>query len=68
MNLPSDKITGIRVDYGIHETPFGTALLGVTERGICWLSFVGVGDEPRTEMEKMKDLSVRFVRTVFMLK
>jgi AraC family transcriptional regulator of adaptative response/methylated-DNA-[protein]-cysteine methyltransferase len=46
---------GIRVDYGIHETPFGTALIGTTERGICWLSFVGIGDEPRIEMEKMKE-------------
>jgi AraC family transcriptional regulator of adaptative response/methylated-DNA-[protein]-cysteine methyltransferase len=46
---------GIRVDYGLHETPFGTALIGVTLRGICWLSFVAIGDDPRMEMEKMKE-------------
>src|SRR5688572_22176896 len=31
---------GLRIEYGFHETPFGTALIGVTERGICWLSFL----------------------------
>ncbi|TXH25732.1 MAG: methylated-DNA--[protein]-cysteine S-methyltransferase [Cyclobacteriaceae bacterium] len=34
------KGSGIRIEYGIHETPFGTCLIGVTERGICWLSFI----------------------------
>jgi AraC family transcriptional regulator of adaptative response/methylated-DNA-[protein]-cysteine methyltransferase len=47
--------SGIRVEYGFHETPFGTCLIGVTERGICWLSFVTVGEEPTVEMEKMKE-------------
>ncbi len=46
---------GIKVEYGFHETPFGTCLIGVTERGICWLSFVAIGDEPSAEMEKMKE-------------
>ncbi len=32
---------GMRVDYGFEPTPFGRCLLGVTPRGICWLSFVG---------------------------
>jgi AraC family transcriptional regulator of adaptative response/methylated-DNA-[protein]-cysteine methyltransferase len=45
---------GLRVEYGFHETPFGVALIGVTERGICWLSFVGSEDEPGVELEKMK--------------
>ena len=31
---------GVQIDYGFHATPFGTCLLGVTPRGICWLSFV----------------------------
>jgi len=69
--------TGIRIDYGIHETPFGTALIGVTSRGICWLSFVSIGDEPRTEMERMKEhwhqsifhqdqvLTGQFIETIF---
>ncbi len=49
------KGSGIHIDYGFHETPFGTCLLSATDRGICWLSFVAVGEEPKTEMEKMKE-------------
>lgn len=45
---------GLRVEYGFHETPFGIVLIGVTERGICWLSFVNSEDEPSVELEKMK--------------
>jgi AraC family transcriptional regulator of adaptative response/methylated-DNA-[protein]-cysteine methyltransferase len=46
--------SGIRIEYGFHETPFGPVLVGVTERGICWLSFVSTDDEPAVELEKMK--------------
>jgi AraC family transcriptional regulator of adaptative response/methylated-DNA-[protein]-cysteine methyltransferase len=45
---------GIRIYYGFHETPFGLALIGVTDRGICWLSFMQADEEPRLELEKMK--------------
>ncbi|HJU73604.1 MAG TPA: methylated-DNA--[protein]-cysteine S-methyltransferase [Gemmatimonadaceae bacterium] len=31
---------GVEIDAGFHATPFGEALIGVTERGICGLSFV----------------------------
>src|SRR5262249_7971010 len=31
---------GIQIDFGFAETPFGTALLAETKRGICHLSFV----------------------------
>lgn len=30
---------GIQISYGFHGSPFGTCLIGVTSRGICWLSF-----------------------------
>ncbi len=30
---------GLTIRYGFHPSPFGECLLGVTERGICWLSF-----------------------------
>lgn len=49
------KGSGIRIEYGMHETPFGLALIGVTDRGICWLSFVSTGEDPRGELEKMKE-------------
>ena len=31
---------GVTIRYGIHPTPFGKCLIGVTERGICHLGFV----------------------------
>jgi AraC family transcriptional regulator of adaptative response/methylated-DNA-[protein]-cysteine methyltransferase len=31
---------GLKILHGIHESPFGPMLLGVTERGICWVSFL----------------------------
>ncbi|MBI5838711.1 MAG: bifunctional helix-turn-helix domain-containing protein/methylated-DNA--[protein]-cysteine S-methyltransferase [Chloroflexi bacterium] len=31
---------GLTICYGLHPTPFGNCLIGVTERGICHLSFV----------------------------
>ena len=32
---------GLTIRYGLHATPFGKALIGTTERGICHLGFVG---------------------------
>jgi AraC family transcriptional regulator, regulatory protein of adaptative response / methylated-DNA-[protein]-cysteine methyltransferase len=31
---------GLSIAWGIHPSPFGDCLLGVTGRGICWLNFV----------------------------
>ena len=36
---------GIRIDWGIHESPFGPALIGVTGRGVCHLTFLE-NDDP----------------------
>lgn len=36
---------GIHIDYGVHPSRFGRCLLGVTRRGVCWLSFVADGAE-----------------------
>jgi AraC family transcriptional regulator of adaptative response/methylated-DNA-[protein]-cysteine methyltransferase len=40
------KALGARlvIRWGLHDAPFGQVLLGATERGICWLSFVVRGD------------------------
>ena len=35
---------GLTIRYGIHPTPFGKCLIGLTERGICHLSFVQAGE------------------------
>ncbi len=47
--------TGIQMEYGIHETLFGLALICVTERGVCWLSFITSDEDPKYEIEKMKE-------------
>lgn len=31
---------GLQIQYGIHETPFGLALIAITQRGICNLHFL----------------------------
>lgn len=46
--------SGIKIEYGFHETPFGHCLIGITDRGVCWLSFVGSEENPKAEVEKMK--------------
>jgi len=48
------KGQGITIEYGLHETPFGLALIGITTRGVCWLSFITTDEDPRVELEKMK--------------
>ena len=40
-----ERGAGIEIAYGIHASPFGDCLLGITERGICWLTFVRQRDE-----------------------
>ena len=46
--------SGIKIDYGFHTTPFGFCLLGATERGICWLSFLSADADPKSELENLK--------------
>lgn len=47
--------SGIQIEYGFHKTPFGNCLIGVTERGICWLSFISQDEDGRHELENMKE-------------
>jgi AraC family transcriptional regulator of adaptative response/methylated-DNA-[protein]-cysteine methyltransferase len=37
------------IRWGLHDAPLGRVLLGVTDRGICWLSFVNEGDAAAIE-------------------
>lgn len=43
---------GVTIHYGVHETPFGAAFIGLTGRGICRLAFIGEGglEEQMTEL------------------
>lgn len=45
---------GIRVEYGFHITPFGNCLIGVTGRGICWLSFIPSDNNGVLALDEMK--------------
>lgn len=31
---------GVDIRYGVHETPFGRCLVGITDRGVCALRFI----------------------------
>lgn len=69
--------TGIRIEYGFHTTPFGNCLIGITERGICWLSFILSDQEGRDALQEMKscwynsvfhedqDLTENFINRIF---
>lgn len=46
--------SGIAIDYGFSETPFGRCLIGVTARGICWLSFLPSSEENASALSEMK--------------
>jgi AraC family transcriptional regulator of adaptative response/methylated-DNA-[protein]-cysteine methyltransferase len=41
---------GLTIRYGLHDTPFGKALIGTTERGICHLGFVGKSEGDAVDM------------------
>ncbi|ASY71120.1 methylated-DNA--[protein]-cysteine S-methyltransferase [Sinorhizobium fredii] len=44
--------TGLTIRYGFHPSPFGTALVMVTERGLAGLAFADAGEE-RASFEDM---------------
>jgi AraC family transcriptional regulator of adaptative response/methylated-DNA-[protein]-cysteine methyltransferase len=68
---------GLKVEYGFHQTIFGLCLIGITNRGICWLSFVSTDEDPQNHLEKMKEhwhnsifheseeLTATFVNSIF---
>ena len=41
--------SAIQIRYGLHDTPIGRVMLGVTDRGICWLAFVADDGRPAEE-------------------
>lgn len=69
--------SGIQIEFGFHQTPFGNCLIGVTERGVCWLSFFNGDDDGRHELENIKahwhnsvfhqnqSLTIEFVDNIF---
>lgn len=45
---------GVAIHYGLHDTPFGKCLLGATDRGICWLSFLQQDEETELSIQHLK--------------
>ena len=48
---------GLEIRWGVHPTPFGEALVAVSDRGVCQLSF---GDSDETPEEALETLERRF--------
>jgi AraC family transcriptional regulator of adaptative response/methylated-DNA-[protein]-cysteine methyltransferase len=44
---------GLTISYGFHPSPFGTALVMATERGLCGLAFADEGEE-RTALDDLR--------------
>lgn len=49
------KGEGLTIRYGHADGPFGRALIGATDKGICWLSFYGVASEDEQLAEMKAD-------------
>ncbi len=47
---------GLEIRYGFHPSPFGTALVMVTKRGLCGLAFA----DPGKESAALKDMRARW--------
>lgn len=53
---------GLDIRYGLHDSPFGRAAIGATDRGVCWLGFVDARRDDHTVSELMGDWpGARFV-------
>ena len=44
---------GIKIEYGVHQTPLGECLLATTQRGICSLTFIN-NDDKQAALEELK--------------
>lgn len=52
---------GLAIRYGFHTSPFGIALLMITERGLAGLAFCDAGDE----QEAFADMSARWPNAAY---
>jgi AraC family transcriptional regulator, regulatory protein of adaptative response / methylated-DNA-[protein]-cysteine methyltransferase len=70
------KSGGIEIEYGIHSSPFGWCLIGVTKRGVCHLSFLNNNDKnlgikiiqnnwPNSKLVQNQDLTGEYIRRIF---
>lgn len=50
----------LAIDYGYHSTPFGECLLAATDRGICFLTFVGDHQPGDGRMQALNTLAAQW--------
>jgi AraC family transcriptional regulator, regulatory protein of adaptative response / methylated-DNA-[protein]-cysteine methyltransferase len=50
------------IRWGLHDAPLGRVLVGTTERGVCWLSFVVHGDADAIAALEREWAGARLVR------
>ena len=66
----------LTIEYGVHSTPFGDAIIAVTPRGICYLAFLtDVGIEahlaglyhrwPHAQVQKNPEKTLAIMETLF---
>jgi AraC family transcriptional regulator of adaptative response/methylated-DNA-[protein]-cysteine methyltransferase len=68
---------GVTIRFGLHPTPFGECLIGITERGICHLGFVTTSagqaletlrsDWPRAELVEDRSAAAPHIEAIFAL-
>lgn len=65
---------GIDIRWGIHDTPFGRAVIGLTARGVCALHFIDSDDEaikrlhedwPRASLDHQPAVTEKTARRIF---
>jgi AraC family transcriptional regulator, regulatory protein of adaptative response / methylated-DNA-[protein]-cysteine methyltransferase len=67
---------GLAIDYGFHPSPFGTALVMATAKGVCGLAFGDEGEEkkmfadmrarwPKAAYSEAPERTARFARAIF---
>ena len=70
------KGENLLIQYGIHPCPFGRCVIGITARGMCWLSFFGDEGSERSlvemfhqwrdaKFEEAPEFTVEYVERIF---
>lgn len=52
---------GLQIQYGFHETPFGEALVAMTQRGVCGFAFLDAGGKNQA----LSDLKKNWPKALF---
>src|ERR1700712_4792178 len=52
---------GVAIDYGFHASPFGTALVMATAKGVCGIAFADEGEEKKA----LADMKARWPHATF---